>query len=41
MTLRFAVYILKCSNNTYYTGFTTNIKNRLREHSKGNVHYAN
>ena len=40
MNLRFAVYILQCSNNTYYTGFTTNIRNRLKAHSKGEVHYT-
>ena len=40
MTLPFAVYILKCSNNTYYTGFTENIKNRLKAHNNKEVHYA-
>jgi len=28
MELPYAVYILNCNNETYYTGFTTNIKNR-------------
>ncbi|MBT8265818.1 MAG: GIY-YIG nuclease family protein [Bacteroidia bacterium] len=40
MYLRFAVYILQCSNATYYTGFTTNIGNRLKAHSKGKVIYT-
>jgi len=40
MNLRYAIYILKCSNNTYYTGFTSNIKNRLRAHSNKEVHYT-
>jgi putative endonuclease len=29
------VYILKCSNNSYYTGFTNNLERRLNEHSFG------
>jgi len=26
------VYILKCSDNTYYTGITNNIKRRIHKH---------
>ncbi len=40
MELPFAVYILKCSNETYYTGFTTHIKNRLKAHEKREVNYT-
>jgi len=29
------VYILKCSDETYYTGFTSNLKKRLIEHKSG------
>ncbi|GGK58559.1 MULTISPECIES: GIY-YIG nuclease family protein [Flavobacteriaceae] len=29
------VYILKCSDNTYYTGVTSNLENRLFQHSSG------
>jgi len=29
------VYILKCSDNSYYTGFTNNIERRFNEHEKG------
>ena len=29
------VYILKCSDNSYYTGFTNNLERRFREHSSG------
>ena len=29
------VYILKCSDNTYYTGITSNLKNRINEHQSG------
>ncbi|WP_422089908.1 GIY-YIG nuclease family protein [Tenacibaculum ovolyticum] len=29
------VYILKCSDNSYYTGFTSNLKQRLIEHKEG------
>ena len=30
------VYILKCSDMTYYTGITTDIKRRIDEHEAGN-----
>ncbi|WP_055443040.1 GIY-YIG nuclease family protein [Lacinutrix himadriensis] len=40
MELSYAVYILKCNNETYYTGFTTNIKNRLKAHKNKEVHYT-
>ncbi|GGK51730.1 MULTISPECIES: GIY-YIG nuclease family protein [Flavobacteriaceae] len=29
------VYILKCIDNTYYTGITSNLENRLFQHSSG------
>lgn len=29
------VYILKCSDNSYYTGFTNNLERRFEEHSSG------
>ena len=29
------VYILKCSDNSYYTGFTNNLERRLGEHRSG------
>ena len=29
------VYILKCSDNSYYTGFTSNLSQRIFEHSSG------
>ena len=29
------VYILKCSDNTYYTGVTNNIERRFKEHQSG------
>lgn len=29
------VYILKCSDGSYYTGFTTDIERRLSEHNQG------
>lgn len=40
MALGFAVYILKCANGEFYTGFTTDIKNRLRAHLKREVHFT-
>ena len=27
------LYVVKCSDNSYYTGVTTNIRRRLREHN--------
>lgn len=27
------VYILKCCDNTYYTGITTDLKRRIRQHN--------
>lgn len=29
------LYILKCSDNTLYTGITTDVKRRFSEHMKG------
>jgi putative endonuclease len=29
------VYILKCNDNSYYTGFTNNLERRLLEHNSG------
>lgn len=29
------VYILECSDATYYTGYTTNVKKRLKTHNLG------
>ena len=40
MDLPYTVYILKCSNGKYYTGYTTNIKNRLIAHEKGKVSFT-
>jgi len=35
------VYILKCRNNTLYTGITNNIERRIKEHkSKKGGHYT-
>jgi putative endonuclease len=33
----FYVYILKLKNNRLYTGFTTNLKERIGQHKKGKV----
>lgn len=40
MELRYSVYILKCANTKYYTGYTTNITKRLIAHSKGEVAFT-
>lgn len=29
------VYILECSDGTFYTGYTTDIENRLKMHNSG------
>ncbi len=29
------VYILKCSDNSYYTGVTNNLERRIKEHETG------
>lgn len=29
------VYILNCDNNTYYTGYTTNLDRRYQQHIQG------
>ena len=31
------VYILKLKNNTFYIGFSSDLKNRIKEHQGGNV----
>ena len=31
----YAIYILKCSDNTYYTGLTKNLEGRVQEHQTG------
>lgn len=30
------VYILKCGDNTLYTGYTNDLENRLNKHKEGN-----
>lgn len=40
MELPYCVYILLCSDNTYYTGYTKNIKSRLKAHDNKEVHYT-
>ena len=32
---KFWVYILRCCDNTYYTGYTPNLKQRVAKHSAG------
>ena len=32
---RFYVYILKCRDGTYYTGYTKNLSHRVKLHNKG------
>lgn len=35
--LSFFVYILKCSDNSYYTGHTDDIEKRISEHRLGKI----
>lgn len=34
--MSYYVYILLCSDGTYYTGVTNNLKRRIQEHKSGN-----
>jgi len=34
--MNYYVYILKCADNSYYTGVTNNIDRRVAEHENGN-----
>ena len=31
----YCVYILKCADNSYYTGITNNLERRMQEHTEG------
>ncbi len=31
------VYILQCSDNTFYTGITTNLERRIKEHNTSKI----
>ena len=32
---KYWVYIVQCVNCTYYTGYTNNLDNRIKEHNNG------
>jgi len=34
------VYILRCNDGTFYTGYTNNLKRRLKEHNNGKSKYC-
>ena len=34
------VYLLRCSDSSFYTGCTNNLENRLKRHQNGKVHYT-
>jgi len=34
------VYILKCSDGSFYTGCTTDITRRIKEHNSHKIHYT-
>ncbi len=35
-TNRYSVYIVRCRDNSYYTGITSDLERRLAEHQHGN-----
>ena len=35
--MEYWVYILKCADGSYYTGSTSNLENRMRQHMLGSV----
>lgn len=35
--MAFWVYIIKCSDNSYYTGHTDNLEHRLGQHAEGKI----
>jgi len=38
--MTYYIYILQCADETYYTGLTSDLKRRLREHTSGKDHRA-
>jgi len=38
--MTYYIYILRCADETYYTGLTNDLKRRLREHASGKDHRA-
>jgi len=34
------VYLLKCSDGTFYTGCTNNLERRFQEHESGKIEYT-
>ncbi|OGO34236.1 MAG: hypothetical protein A2Z16_12560 [Chloroflexi bacterium RBG_16_54_18] len=38
--MTFYIYILLCADETYYTGLTSDLTRRLREHTSGKDHRA-
>ncbi len=37
MSKRYCVYILKCNNGNYYTGYTSDLVRRYQEHLEGTI----
>ena len=38
--LQITIYILLCSDGTYYTGITKDLARRLKEHNRGKASYT-
>jgi predicted GIY-YIG superfamily endonuclease len=34
------VYILECSDGSHYTGYTSDLENRIKRHEKGEINYT-
>ena len=32
---KFYVYMVECSDNSYYTGYSTNVEKRMKQHKEG------
>lgn len=37
MSKSYWIYILNCANNSYYTGYTTDLERRFKEHVQGSL----
>lgn len=35
--MKYFVYMLECSNSTFYTGYTTDVERRYQEHVDGSI----
>lgn len=38
--MAYHVYVLLCADGTYYTGLTSNLQRRIKQHENGSLHRA-